>query len=128
MEPLIFVEVALTDRPGRQRPGAARRTRAGVRRCAADTAIFYSISNTQTGLRGVSFGNFLLKRVVDDLKRDFPRLKTFATLSPLPQLASWLKRNPDALKEVGIDLDLAALSAGNGQVAAKRRGACASRY
>jgi malonyl-CoA decarboxylase len=71
----------------------------------ADTAIFYSISNTQDGLRGVSFGNFLLKRVIDDLKRDFPRLKTFSTLSPLPRLAGWVKRNPEVLAAVGMDLD-----------------------
>lgn len=55
-------------------------------------AIFYSISNTQPGLRGISFGNFLLKRVVEELVREFPRLKSFATLSPIPGFAAWLAR------------------------------------
>jgi malonyl-CoA decarboxylase len=111
-EPLIFVEVALTDHLADSVQALLDEAAPLFDVRQADTAIFYSISNTQTGLRGVSFGNFLLKRVVDDLQRDFPRLKTFATLSPLPQLAGWLKRNPEALKEAGIDLDLAALTAG----------------
>lgn len=55
-------------------------------------AIFYSISNTQPGLRGISFGNFLLKRVVEELVREFPKLKSFATLSPIPGFAAWLAR------------------------------------
>src|SRR5262249_8741556 len=57
---------------------------------AADTAIFYSISNCQRGLVGISFGDFLIKRVVDALAAELPRLKTFATLSPLPGFRSWL--------------------------------------
>jgi len=56
-----------------------------------DTAIFYSISNAQEGLAGVSFGNFLIKRVVADLSKDFRRLKTFATLSPIPGFMKWLR-------------------------------------
>jgi malonyl-CoA decarboxylase len=56
----------------------------------ADTAVFYSISNTQQGLRGISFGNLLLKRVIEDLHRDLPRLKVFCTLSPLPTFRKWL--------------------------------------
>ena len=111
-EPLIFVEVALTDHLADSVQALLDEAAPLFDVRQADTAIFYSISNTQAGLRGVSFGNFLLKRVVDDLQRDFPRLKTFATLSPLPQLAGWLKRNPAALREVGIGLDLAALTAG----------------
>src|ERR1700741_4021021 len=55
-------------------------------------AIFYSISNTQAGLRGVSFGNFLLKRVIEELQREFPKLKQFATLSPIPGFADWLRK------------------------------------
>jgi malonyl-CoA decarboxylase len=61
----------------------------------ADTAIFYSITNTLYGLRGISFGNFLIKQVVDDLARDLPNLRQFATLSPLPRFRSWLARQPD---------------------------------
>ncbi len=96
MEPLIFVEVALVDKLA-DNVQALLDERAPVFDAKrARTAIFYSISNTQVGLRGVSFGNFLLKRVVDDLKRDFPRLATFATLSPLPKLRRWAEKNPDA--------------------------------
>jgi malonyl-CoA decarboxylase len=58
----------------------------------ADTAIFYSISNCQRGLTGVSFGNFLIKRVVDLLARELPNIKTFATLSPLPGFLAWLEK------------------------------------
>ena len=54
--------------------------------------MFYSISNTQKGLGGVSFGNFLIKQVVDDLKRELPGLDTFVTLSPVPNFAEWLAR------------------------------------
>ena len=111
-EPLIFVEVALTDRLAGNVQALLDEQAPVFDAPSADTAIFYSISNTQAGLRGVSFGNFLLKRVIDDLKRDFPKLKTFATLSPLPQLAGWVKRNPAALQEAGIELDGAALAAG----------------
>ena len=96
-EPLIFVEVALTD-------GLADNVQTLLDIDAplfdadqATTAIFYSISNTQTGLRGVSFGNYLLKRVIADLQRDFPRLRTFATLSPLPGFTRWADDYLDTL-------------------------------
>ena len=56
----------------------------------ADTAIFYSISNAQKGLSGVSFGDFLIKKVVDHLSHELPNLKTFATLSPIPGFRKWL--------------------------------------
>ena len=56
----------------------------------ADTAIFYSISNCQAGLAGISFGNFLIKRVVEELSAEFRNLKTFATLSPIPGFRRWL--------------------------------------
>ena len=58
---------------------------------AAQPAIFYSISNTQPGLRGVSFGDFLIKRVVEQLSSELPKLKTFATLSPVPGFRKWLE-------------------------------------
>ena len=67
-------------------------------------AIFYSISNTQPGLRGISFGNFLLKRVIDELVRELPRLKSFATLSPIPGFADWLaKQDGKAMQAMLID-------------------------
>ena len=100
LEPLIFVQVALlealADNVQRLLDIEAPLTDASK----ATTAIFYSISATQAGLRGISFGNFLLKRVVDDLQRDFPRLKTFATLSPVPGLVRWVQRNPQELAQV----------------------------
>jgi len=94
-EPLIFVEVALVNKLSDSVQHLLDEDAPTADPHRADTAIFYSISNTQVGLRGVSFGNFLLKRVIEDLQRDFPRLKTFATLSPLPTLRLWADRNPD---------------------------------
>ena len=91
-EPLIFVEVALVD-------GMADNIQALLERDApaddpkrADTAIFYSISNAQRGLIGLSFGGFLIKRVLDGLSRELPALKTFATLSPIPGFRGWVER------------------------------------
>lgn len=115
LEPLIFVEVALTDHLADNVQELLDVNAPVFDAQRADTAIFYSISNTQDGLRGVSFGNFLLKRVVDDLKRDFPRLKTFATLSPMPGLASWVRKHPRELADAGIALDAEALVAGQWQ-------------
>ncbi len=91
-EPLIFVEVALT--PGI--PSAIGPLLAGDTRPLAlkdaTTAVFYSISNCQDGLRGVSFGSFLIKQVAEELARQVPSLGTFVTLSPLPGFARWLDR------------------------------------
>src|SRR5574340_697231 len=110
MEPLIFVEVALTDRLAASVQSLLDEKAPVFDARRADTAIFYSISNTQKGLRGVSFGNFLLKRVIDDLKRDFPRLKTYSTLSPMPQLAAWVRHNPGAMEEVFTPADAKKIS------------------
>jgi malonyl-CoA decarboxylase len=89
-EPLIFVEVALT----RGIPGAIHEVlseeRAAIAAKEADTAVFYSISNCQAGLAGISFGNSLIKQVAADLSQELPELKTFVTLSPIPGLARWL--------------------------------------
>lgn len=93
LEPLIFVEVALLEALADNVQALLDEHAPVSDASRATTAIFYSISATQAGLRGVSFGNFLLKRVVDDLQRDFPRLKTFATLSPIPGLTRWVTRN-----------------------------------
>ena len=70
----------------------------------ATTAVFYSISNCQVGLRGVSFGNFLLKQVVEDLRRALPKLTEFVTLSPVPGFAAWL-RDQDGLEKLKADLE-----------------------
>ena len=90
-EPLIFVEIALVT-------GISDSIQALLDHFAPsedpdrmDTAIFYSISNCQKGLAGISFGSFLIKRVVDDLARKLPNLKNFATLSPVPGFRRWLK-------------------------------------
>lgn len=95
-DPLIFVEVALTDEiPGAIAPLLAG-GRAPIDLKLAKTAVFYSISNCQTGLKGVSFGNFLIKQVAAELVRDLPQLRTFVTLSPVPGFVSWLRRaHPD---------------------------------
>jgi malonyl-CoA decarboxylase len=91
-EPLIFVEIALVE-------GMADNVQALLDKNAplgdpaqADAAIFYSISNSQRGLAGISFGDFLIKRVVDRLHAELPQIKTFATLSPIPGFRDWLER------------------------------------
>ncbi|SDK96392.1 malonyl-CoA decarboxylase [Franzmannia pantelleriensis] len=90
-EPLIFVEVALhKGLPSRIQPILAGED-AGVEEPEdADTAAFFGISNCQTGLRGISFGNFLIKQVVQELKQELPQVKHFVTLSPVPGFAQWL--------------------------------------
>jgi malonyl-CoA decarboxylase len=90
-EPLIFVEVALSRGLATSIQSLLDENQPAADLKRADTAIFYSISSTQAGLRGISFGNFLIKRVVDELKRDFPALRNFATLSPIPGFARWLQ-------------------------------------
>ena len=91
-EPLIFVEVALTGEIADAIPPilAAKRDPLAAER--AKTAVFYSISNCQRGLAGVSFGSFLIKQVAAEISRELPRLSTFVTLSPAPGFATWLKR------------------------------------
>jgi malonyl-CoA decarboxylase len=96
-EPLIFVEVALTEAiPGAIAPLLAE-DRQPVAIDRARTAVFYSISNTQRGLGGISFGNFLIKQVVQELQRELPKLDTFVTLSPVPGFMQWLKQAPPDL-------------------------------
>lgn len=89
-EPLIFVEVALTGDIPRTIDEVLSGEREVLPAPAATTAVFYSISNCQEGLRGISFGNFLIKQVAEDLKRELPGLDTFVTLSPVPGFARWL--------------------------------------
>ena len=94
-EPLIFVEVALTrEIPGAIAPILAdKRDPVEVQR--ATTAVFYSITNCQRGLAGVTFGHFLIKQVVEEVSRELSRVGTFVTLSPAPNFAGWLKRERD---------------------------------
>lgn len=91
-DPLIFVEVALTKEIPSNIADLLQEDRAPIRAADATTAVFYSISNCQEGLRGISFGNFLIKQVVEDLRRELPKLDTFVTLSPVPGFADWLSR------------------------------------
>jgi malonyl-CoA decarboxylase len=107
-DPLIFVEVALVEGlAGAVQPllvqdsdDDAARNRAS----RADTAIFYSISNCQDGLRGISFGNFLIKQVVEELKNELPHLTRFSTLSPVPAFRRWLTKRAAATDDPAIAL------------------------
>jgi malonyl-CoA decarboxylase len=115
-EPLIFVEVALV-------AGMTGDVHALLDEAApigdphsADTAIFYSISNCQRGLDGISFGDFLIKRVVDALATELPRLKVFATLSPVPGFRAWLERqNPAASSDLLLPAERSAIEALGGE-------------
>ena len=89
-EPLIFIEVALTRTVTAQVQPLLDPDSPVDDPAQAACAIFYSITNCQQGLRGVSFGNVLIKQVVEDLGKEFPRVKSFATLSPIPGFRSWL--------------------------------------
>jgi malonyl-CoA decarboxylase len=91
-DPLIFVEVALTDSLPSGIDQVISEQRDTIDPHQADCAIFYSISNCQEGLRGIPFGNFLIKQVVGLLKQELPQLRRFATLSPVPGFAKWLNR------------------------------------
>lgn len=90
-EPLIFVEVALSKGIPASVQQVLAPEREILREAKADTAVFYSISNCQRGLGGISFGNSLIKQVVEDLSRDLSNLKNFVTLSPIPGLNNWLE-------------------------------------
>ncbi len=118
-EPLIIVQVALVH-------GIADNVHTLLDEAApvldpneADTAIFYSISNAHEGLSGISFGNFLIKRVVDELINEFKNLKTFATLSPIPGFRHWLDSK---LNEPGKDVEAELLTAADRKALAAAAG------
>ena len=94
-EPLIFVEVALLPEMAGAIAPLIDKKSPPLPAEAFKVAVFYSISNCQPGLRGVSLGNFLIKRVAEQLKRELPQLKTFCTLSPIPGLMGWLRQAMD---------------------------------
>jgi malonyl-CoA decarboxylase len=108
-EPLIFIEIALVRGMAGNIQSLLDESAPEMHPQRADTAIFYSITNAQRGLRGISFGHFLIKRVVDELRHEFPNLKTFATLSPLPGFRRWLEK---LLENPGDDPAMAALQQG----------------
>jgi len=101
-EPLIFVEIALA----REIPAAIEPLLAADRTplpaTQTTTAVFYSISNCQKGLQGISFGSFLIKQVAEELKRELPALDTFVTLSPVPGFSSWLERHLADMAPTGL--------------------------
>ena len=103
-EPLIFVEVALTRAIPDTVAPLLDLDRTPIDADGATTAVFYSISNTQKGLAGVSFGNFLIKQVVEELKAELPDIQTFVTLSPVPGFAAWLAREREDGKMLDDDL------------------------
>ena len=112
-EPLIFVEVALTrDIAGRHRADPRRPSAPRLAPDSAVTAVFYSISNCQRGLAGVSFGSFLIKQVVEEISREFPRLSTFVTLSPVPSFAALARARAHAASGASLsaEADRAALA------------------
>jgi malonyl-CoA decarboxylase len=108
-EPLIFVEVALLHDIASSILPLLDESADAEDLNKSTTAIFYSISNTQAGLRGVSFGDSLIKNVVETLKMEFPKLKTFATLSPIPGFRAWLSKNAENMLELLDDKALTAL-------------------
>lgn len=104
-EPVIFVEVALvTGLAGNVQTLLDKDQPVGDP-SRADTAVFYSISNTQRGLAGIALGDFLIKRVVEHLRAELPNLKHFATLSPIPGFRRWLERNPDPVVDRNLERD-----------------------
>ena len=107
-EPLIFVEVALTDAIPAAIGPLLDSDRVPVAPERSKVAVFYSISNCQKGLAGISFGNFLIKQVVEELRREFSRIETFVTLSPVPGFMHWLR-----------DADLSSMSVADRQALAR---------
>ncbi len=94
-EPIIFIEVALTRGMSAHVQPLLDQRAPVASPAQADCAMFYSITNCQEGLRGISFGNLLIKQVAEELKREFPHLRRFATLSPIPGLRRWLDKAAD---------------------------------
>jgi malonyl-CoA decarboxylase len=109
-EPLIFVEVALTEGTPNSIQKILLESRDMIGADKADTAAFYSISNCQAGLAGISFGNSLIKTVVEHLLRELPQIRSFVTLSPIPGLVKWLNETGlfDAAADGGTQMKLAA--------------------
>jgi len=118
-EPLIIVQVALVNGIAGNVQTLLDETAPVLDPAQADTAIFYSISNAHDGLSGISFGNFLIKRVVDELAGEFKNLKTFATLSPIPDFRPWLDRQ---LNESGTDPEAEWLTAADRKALAAAAG------
>ena len=102
-DPLIFVEVALCQSIPESIQEIIKIERDEMDVDEANTAVFYSISNCQNGLSGISFGNFLIKQVAHKLKQELPGLNKFVTLSPIPGLMNWLEKNSPLIHERCVD-------------------------
>ncbi len=89
-EPIIFVEVALVNGMTESIGALIDRERSRTNPAKADTAIFYSINNCHEGLLGIPFGSFLIKQVLLEIRSEYPKIKTFATLSPIPRFRKWV--------------------------------------
>jgi len=98
-EPIIFIEVALTRGMSAKVQPLLDPDSPLVDPETADSAMFYSITNCQKGLRGVPFGSFLIKQVAEEVGKELPRLKKFATVSPVPDFRQWLRENMDMLED-----------------------------
>ncbi len=98
-EPIIFIEVALTRGMSAKVQPLLDPDSPLVEPESADCAMFYSITNCQKGLRGVPFGSFLIKQVAEEVGKEFPRIKTFATVSPVPDFRQWLRESSQGKKE-----------------------------
>jgi len=122
-EPLIFVHVALTKDIAGNVQELLDENSPVMDIAEADTAIFYSISNAQRGLAGISFGNFLIKRVVDKLSRELKQIKQFSTLSPIPNFRAWLdpqlKTGNESIFEVREIKTLKTIAGNNAENAGK---------
>lgn len=106
-EPLVFIKVALTREVSSNVQTILQAEIHDKDITGVNTAIFYSISATQPGLSGVDLGNFLIKRVVRELKALYPDVRTFSTLSPIPNFRSWLDTRLE--EEISLDKDSPAL-------------------
>lgn len=105
-EPLIFVEVALVDQVPRSIASILESDGIeGPLESKYKTAVFYSISNCQPGLKNISFGNFLIKQVVQELQSEFPSIKTFVTLSPIPGFSRWLESDEELDAEIAPEIE-----------------------
>lgn len=120
LEPLIFVQVAFTKGLATSIQSVLDESKAPLDVATTDTAIFYSISNAQQGLAGISFGNFLIKRVVGKLSKEFKNIRTYATLSPVPGFCAWLNRQfeMDNDDELFLPFEMRDLTAAGGEKSA----------
>ncbi len=105
-EPIIFIEVALTKGISTSVKPLLDLTSPVLHPESADSAIFYSITSCQEGLRGIPFGNLLIKQVVQQLGREFPRITHFATLSPVPGFRAWLASLGDSLDAIAAGREM----------------------